>query len=480
MPFRDLSHFIETLEGKGLLKRIKLPVSQDLEITEINDRVVKSGGPALLFENVQGHSIPVAINLFGTNERVALGLEVESLEKLPDRLTEYIQFAMEPRVSFVDKLKTIPKLMEVAAFLPKHVTSGPCKDVILKGDQVDLTQFPILKCWPQDGGRFITYPLVFTHDPETGKRNCGVYRMQVYDKKTTAMHFHPHKDGARHLRKTSKRLNVAVAIGSDPAVCFGGVLPLPPDMDEILFAGLIRSEGVKMIKAETSDIEVPANAEIVLEGYIDTDERRVEGPFGDHTGYYSLADSFPVFHVECVTQRKNPIYHTIVVGPPFQEDDPLGYAIERLFLPLLKLQLPEVVDYHMPPEGVFHNMVIIAIKKQYPGHARKVMHSLWGTGQAMFSKCIVVVDHDVNVHDLKEVAWKALNHIDPERDIEFVHGPLDILDHASRLPGYGSKMGVDGTRKWKEEGFTREWPDEVKMSPEIRILVDKKWPELGL
>lgn len=480
MPYRDLGHFVETLESKGFLKRIKLPVSQDLEITEINDRVVKAGGPALLFENVQGHSIPVAINLFGTNERVALGLEVESLEKLPERLTEYIQFAMEPRVSFVDKLKTIPKLMEVAAFLPKPVTSGPCKDVILKGDQVDLSKYPILKCWPQDAGRFITYPLVFTHDPESGKRNCGVYRMQVYDRRTTAMHFHPHKDGARHLRKSNKRLQAAVAIGSDPAVCFGGILPLPPDMDELLFAGLIRREGVRMVKAETNDVLVPANAEIVLEGTIDVDERRVEGPFGDHTGYYSLADSFPVFHVDCVTQRKNPIYHTIVVGPPFQEDDPLGYAIERLFLPLLKLQLPEVVDYHMPPEGVFHNMVIIAIKKQYPGHARKVMHSLWGTGQAMFSKCIVVVDHDVDVHNIPEVAWKALNHIDPERDIEFVHGPLDILDHASRLPGYGSKMGVDATRKWKEEGFTREWPDEVTMSPEIKAIVDKKWKELGL
>jgi 4-hydroxy-3-polyprenylbenzoate decarboxylase len=480
MAYRDLRHFIDTLEGRGLLKRIRAPVSRDLEITEINDRTVKSGGPALLFENVEGHTIPVAINLFGTHERVALGLEVESLEKLPDRLTEFLQFAMEPKTGFLDKLKTIPKLVEVAGFLPKTVGDGPCKEVILQEDQVDLNRFPILKCWPQDGGRFITYPLVFTLDPETGKRNCGVYRMQQYDARTTAMHFHPHKDGARHLRRASRHLEVAVAIGSDPAVCFGGVLPLPPDMDEMLFAGLVGGEGVRMVKAETVNVEVPANAEIVLEGTVDTQERRIEGPFGDHTGFYSLADSFPVFHVRCVTLRKNPIYHTIVVGPPYQEDDPLGYAIERLFLPLLRLHLPEVVDYHMPPEGIFHNLVLVSIRKQYPGHARKVMHALWGMGQAMFSKVIVVLDHDVDVHDLREVAWKALNHIDPERDIEFAHGPMDILDHASRLPGYGSKMGVDATRKWKEEGFDRAWPDEIRMTPQIKEIVDRKWPELGL
>lgn len=463
-----------------MLARVKTPVSQDLEITEINDRVVKAGGPALLFENVRGHTIPVAINLFGTKERMALALEVESLEKLPERLTTFLDFALNPPGNFWEKLKSIPKLAGMAAFLPKTVGDGPCKEVILKGDEVDLNRYPILHCWPQDAGRFITYPLVFTRDPETGRRNCGCYRMQIFDKSTTAMHFHPHKDGARHLRKSRKPLPVAVAIGSDPSVCFAGTLPLPPDMDEILFAGLVRQDAVRMVKCETVDLEVPANAEIVLEGYLDPDERRIEGPFGDHTGYYSLADRFPVFHVTCVTQRKNPIYHTIVVGPPIQEDDWIGYAIERLFLPLLKLHLPEVVDYHMPFEGVFHNMLIISIRKQFPGHARKVMHALWGMGQAMFSKCIVVVDEDVDVHNPAEVAWKALNHIDPERDIEFVHGPLDILDHASRLPGYGSKMGVDATRKWKGEGFERPWPDEIRMSPEIRELVSRKWKEYGL
>ncbi|HLG41866.1 MAG TPA: menaquinone biosynthesis decarboxylase, partial [Planctomycetota bacterium] len=460
--------------------RIRIPVSQDLEITEINDRAVKSGGPALLFENVQGHTIPVAINLFGSNERMALALEAESVEKLPERLTTFIDFALNPPTNFWDKLKTIPKLAGMAAFLPKTVGDGACKEVIAKGGDVDLNRFPIIKCWPQDGGRFITFPLVFTRDPESGKRNVGCYRMQVFDKNTTAMHFHWHKDGARHFRKAKQRLPVAVAIGADPSLCFAGTLPLPPDMDEILFAGLIRQDAVRLVKCETVDLEVPANAEIVLEGYLDPDERRVEGPFGDHTGFYSLQDEFPVFHVTCVTQRKKPVYHTIVVGPPVQEDDFIGYAIERLFLPLLKLQLPEVVEYHMPFEGIFHNMLIVSIKKQYPGHARKVMHALWGLGQAAFSKCIVVVDDDVDVHDVGEVAWKALNHIDPERDIEFVHGPLDILDHAARLPGFGSKMGVDATRKWKSEGFLRPWPDEIRMSKEVRDLVDGKWKELGL
>jgi 4-hydroxy-3-polyprenylbenzoate decarboxylase len=480
VPYRDLSHFLETLDDKGLLTRVRAPVSHDLEIAEINDRVVKAAGPALLFENVTGHAIPVAINLFGTRERMALALEVESLEKLPGRLTTFLDFALNPPANFWEKLKSIPKLAGMAAFLPKNVADGPCKEMIYKGDDVDILRYPILRCWPQDAGRFITYPLVFTRDPETGRRNCGCYRMQLFDKSTTAMHFHPHKDGARHFRRSRERLPVAVAIGSDPSVCFAGTLPLPPDMDEILFAGLVRQEAVRMVKCETVDLEVPANAEIVLEGYLDPEERRVEGPFGDHTGYYSLADEFPVFHVTCVTQRRKPVYHTIVVGPPIQEDDWIGYAIERLFLPLLKLHLPEVVDYHMPFEGVFHNMLIVAIRKQYPGHARKVMHALWGMGQAMFSKCIVIVDEDVDVQKVGEVAWKALNHIDPERDIEFVHGPIDILDHASRLPGYGSKMGVDATRKWKGEGFERPWPDEIRMSPEIRELVSRKWKEYGL
>ena len=481
MPHRDLQEFIAALEKKNLLKRITTEVSQDLEIAEIADRTVKAGGPALLFENVKGHSMPVAINLFGTPERMALALDIETLDKLPDRLGQILALAMQPPTGgLLEKLKALPKLWEAASFLPKSVDGGMCKDVVLKGDKVDLEKFPVLKCWPQDAGRFITFPLVFTYDPETGKRNVGAYRMQVYDKRSTGMHFHWHKDGARHLNKAKAPLQVAVAIGADPAMCFAATLPLPPDVDEALFAGLIRQEGTKLTKCETADIEVPANAEIILEGTIDPQERRREGPFGDHTGYYSLDDDFPVFRVNAITHRAKPVYHTIIVGPPVQEDDIMGYAIERLMLPLLKLQIPEMVEYHMPYEGIFHNLMLISIKKQYPGHARKIMHTIWGLPQAMFTKCIIVVDEDVDVQNPSEVCWKALNHIDPERDIEFVMGPIDILDHASRLAGYGSHMGIDATKKWKSEGFTRRWPDEVKMSPEIKAIVDKKWKDLGI
>jgi 4-hydroxy-3-polyprenylbenzoate decarboxylase len=481
MPFRDLTHFIEALDQKGLLRRVKAEVSQDLEIAEIADRTVKNGGPGLLFENVRGHSTPVAINLFGSRERMALALDVDSLDKLPGRLGNLLALALNPPTGgFIEKIKALPRLMEAASFLPKSVGDGACKEIVLKGDQVDLEAFPVLKCWPQDGGRFITFPMVFTFDPETGKRNVGAYRMQVYDKRTTGMHFHWHKDGARHLRKSKAPLQCAVAIGSDPAMCFAATLPLPPDVDEVLFAGVIRQEGTRLVKCETLDIEVPANAEIVLEGTIDPEERRREGPFGDHTGYYSLEDDFPVFRVQAITRRAKPVYHTIIVGPPVQEDDFMGAAIERLMLPLMKLQLPELVDYHLPFEGIFHNLMIVSIRKQYPGHARKVMHTVWGLPQAMFTKCIIVVDHDVDVHDVREVCWKALNHIDPERDIEFVMGPIDILDHASRLPGYGSHMGIDATTKLADEGFTRPWPGEIRMSPEIRAIVDGKWKQLGI
>lgn len=481
MPFRDLQHFIEALDQRGMLKRIKTEVSRDLEIAEITDRVSKAGGPGLLFENVQGHSMPVGINLFGSKERMALALDVENLDKLTERLGSILALAMNPPGGgFLDKLKTLPKLMELASFMPKTVSGGQCKDVILKGEQATLDRFPILKCWPQDGGRFITFPLVFTYDPETGKRNVGAYRMQVYDGRTTGMHFHWHKDGARHLRKSKTPLQVAVAIGSDPALCFAATLPLPPDVDECLFAGLVRQESTKLVRAETVEIDVPANAEIVLEGTVDPVERRREGPFGDHTGYYSLDDEFPVFRINCITHRAKPVYHTTIVGTPPQEDGYIGYAIERLMQPLMKMTIPELVDYHLPIEGVFHNLMIVSIRKTFPGHARKVMHTIWGLGQAMFTKCIVVVDEDVNVHDYREVAWKALNHIDPQRDIEFSLGPIDILDHASRLMGYGSHMGIDATTKTAGEGFTRRWPDVITMSPEIKALVDRKWKDLGL
>jgi len=481
MPSRDLRDFIAALEEHGELARIALEVDPILEMTEFADRAVKQGGPALLFENPRGSRVPVLINAFASLRRMELALEVSSLEEIAGRLSELL--ALEAPQGILGKLKMLPRLAEVGSFFPRTVSGGPCKEVIRR-DDFSLLDFPILKCWPQDGGRFITLPLVFTKNPETGKRNCGMYRMQVFDERTTGMHWQTHKHGAEHYRRLAalggRRMDLAVAIGADPATMFSAVLPLPPDFDEMIFSGFLRGAPVEMVKCETSELEVPAHAEIVLEGYVEMGELRREGPFGDHTGFYSLEDDYPVFHLTCITHRQDPIYAATVVGPPPMEDFYLGKAIERIFLPLMKLQLPEIRDVSMPPEGVFHNLVLVAIRKSYPGHARKVMHALWGMGQAMFTKCIVVVDEDVDVQNVREVAWKALNHIDPERDIEFSFGPADSLDHASRLPNYGSKMGVDATRKWPEEGFTRPWPEVIRMSPEVRRRVDELWKLAGL
>jgi len=383
----------------------------------------------------------------------------------------------------IGKLKMLPKLAEMSAFFPKVVSGGPVKEVV-KRDGFSLFDYPILKCWPQDAGRFITLPLVFTRNPDSGKRNCGMYRMQVFDERTTGMHWQTHKQGAEHYRRLkaagAQRMDVAVAIGSDPATMYSAILPLPPDLDEMMIAGFLRGKPVEMVKCETSDLEVPANAEIVLEGYVEPGELRTEGPFGDHTGFYSLDDQYPVFHVTCITERRNPIYAATVVGPPPMEDYYMGKAIERIFLPLMRLQLPEVRDISMPAEGVFHNLILVSIRKSYPLHARKVMHAIWGLGQAMFSKCIVVVDEDVDVQNASETAWKALNNIDPQRDVEFVMGPVDSLDHASRLPDFGSKMGIDATRKWPGEGFVRPWPDVIRMSAEVKSRVDLLWKQAGL
>ncbi len=481
MAYTDLREFISALEKQGELKRIPFEVDPVLEITEFADRSVKRGGPALLFEKPKGSSIPVLINAFASTRKMEIALEVSSVEEIAGRISEFLEMRMPE--GLIGKLKMLPKLSEMGSFFPKTVGSGPCKQVIRRGD-FSLSEYPILQCWPQDGGRFITLPLVFTRNPDTGKRNCGMYRMQVYDDRTTGMHWQTHKQGAEHYRRLQasgvKRMDVAVAIGSDPATMYSAILPLPPDLDEMMIAGFLRGKPVEMVKCETCDLEVPANAEIVLEGYVELGELREEGPFGDHTGYYSLEDQYPVFHVTCITQRKDPIYATTIVGPPPMEDYFMGKAIERIFLPLMRLQLPEVRDISMPAEGVFHNLILVAIRKSYPLHARKVMHAIWGLGQAMFSKCIVVVDEDVDVQNVSEVAWRALNNIDPQRDIEFVMGPVDSLDHASRLANFGSKMGIDATRKWPEEGFTRPWPGVIEMSPEIKRRVDDLWKEAGL
>jgi 4-hydroxy-3-polyprenylbenzoate decarboxylase len=482
MAYNDLRDFIHALEKQGELKRIPFEVDPILEIAEFADRSVKAQGPALLFEKPKGSPIPVLINAFASMRRMELALKVDSVDTIAARISEYLEMRMPE--GLIGKLKMLPKLAEMGSFFPQRVSSGPCKEVVRKQD-FSLSDYPILQCWPQDGGRYITLPMVFSRNPDTGKRNCGCYRMQIYDDRTAGMHWQTHKQGAEHYRRVAKtgartRMDVAVAIGADPATMYSAILPLPPDLDEMMISGFIRGKPVEMVQCETSDLEVPANSEIVLEGYVEIGELRSEGPFGDHTGFYSLADDYPVFHVNCVTQRKHPIYATTIVGPPPMEDYYMGKAIERIFLPLMRLQLPEVRDICMPAEGIFHNLILVAIRKSYPGHARKVMHAIWGTGQAMFSKCIVVVDEEVDVQNVREVAWKALNNIDPQRDIEFVLGPVDSLDHASRLVNFGSKMGVDATRKWPGEGFTRPWPDVIRMSPEVKSRVDELWKKAGL
>jgi 4-hydroxy-3-polyprenylbenzoate decarboxylase len=482
MAYSDLREFIKALEKAGELKRVRVEVDPVLEIAEFADRSVKSSGPALLFEKPKGSTVPVLINAFASERRMRIALEVDSIDSIAGRIAEYLEMRMPE--GLLGKLKMLPKLAEMGSYFPRMAAKGACQEVV-KREDFSLFDFPILQCWPGDGGRYITLPMVFSRNPDTGKRNCGCYRIQIYDERTTGMHWQTHKQGAEHYRRRlregkSPRMDVAVAIGADPATMYSAILPLPPDLDEMMIAGFLRKEPVEMVKCQTVDLEVPANAEIVLEGYVQLGELRTEGPFGDHTGFYSLADEYPVFHVTCVTHRKDPIYATTIVGPPPMEDYYMGKAIERIFLPLMRLNLPEVRDICMPPEGIFHNLIIVAIRKSYPGQARKVMHGIWGTGQAMFSKCILVVDEDVDVQNLSEVAWKALNNIDPERDIEFVHGPVDSLDHASRLPNFGSKMGIDATRKWPQEGFSRPWPEVIRMTPEVQRRVDELWKKAGL
>jgi len=478
----DVGDFIRALERAGELQRIPFEVDPYLEITEFADRSVKRNGPALLFEKPKGSDVPLLINAFASMRRLEIALGVDNIEDIAARIAGYLQ--MQKPEGLVDKLKMLPKLAEMNAAFPKTVKDGPCKEVIRRSD-FSLDEFPILHCWPHDGGRFITFPLVFTKNPETGKRNVGMYRMQAYDERTTGMHWQTQKHGAEHFRRARAknpegRIPVSVAIGADPATALSGMLPIPPDLDEMMFAGFLRREPVEMVPCETNDLEVPANAEIILEGYVNLNEMRTEGPFGDHTGFYSLEGEYPVFHVECVTHKKDPLYLTTVVGPPPQEDYYMGYAVERVFLPVMKMQYPEITDVAMPAEGIFHNLMIVAIRKSYPGHARKIMNAIWSLGQAMFTKVIVVVDHDVDIHNYSEVVWKALCALDPERDVQFSLGPVDTLDHAQRMQDYGSKMGIDATRKWDTEGFTRPWPDEIKMDEATRARIATLWKSLQL
>lgn len=485
MAFYDLREFINALESRGMLKRIKTPVDCNLEITEITDRVSKMEGKknvALLFENVKGYDMPVLMNAFGSMERLALAFGVNDIEEIPNELREILRLPYISLQNKMDLIHIIPTAKRAINF-PKYVKKAPCQEVVIT-DNPTLDKFPILKCWPQDGGPFITLPLVFTRNPKTGKRNVGMHRLQKYDGQTTGMHWHLHKDGASNYRAYQEmgkdKIEVAVAIGTDPVITYAATAPLPRDIDEMVFAGFLRKKSVEMVKCKTVDVEVPACSEIVLEGYVNIGETRREGPFGDHTGYYSLADDYPVFHITCITHRKNPIYSATIVGKPPMEDCFLAKATERIFLPLLQQTLPEIRDINFPLEGVFHDCVMVSIKKTYPQQAKKVMHAIWGMGQMMFTKMIIVVDEHVDVQKEKEVWWRVFNNIDAKHDIVMVEGPLDALDHSSPMAKWGTKIGIDATKTWPEEGHTREWPDEINMSDDIKKLVDAKWQELGL
>jgi 4-hydroxy-3-polyprenylbenzoate decarboxylase len=533
LAYKDLREWIAALDRAGELTTISQPFSPYLEMSEIADRAAKlkgdpnskpargPGGPALLFENVTGHAgARVLMNQFGSERRMKLALNVDSLDEIAQRIRTLLH--PPTPISFLDKLKLLPTLAEVGSFFPKVIprADAACKQVILKGDAVDLTKLPVLTTWPQDGGPFMTLPCVITRDPKSNKRNVGMYRMQVYDRNSTGMHWQRQKNAAEQLRDRLRatasdqaaavnlmaataggtssapaethlnqttitkilndRMEVAVAIGTDPATTFSAIVPAPPDIEEYLIAGFLRQSPVELVKAETVDLEVPAHAEYILEGFVNLAELRGEGPFGDHTGFYTMQDHYPVFHVTCITHRKKPIYAATVVGKPPMEDAWMGKAVERIFLPLMQLTLPEIVDVNLPAAAVFHNLMIVSIRKSYAGHARKVMNGIWAMGQAMFTKCIIVVDEDCDVQDLAEVSLRTANNIDPERDIQFTLGPVDTLDHASRLPNFGSKMGIDATRKWPAEGFTRPWPPMLKMAPDVSARIDKLWSKLNI
>ena len=477
MAFKNFQVFIHHLDKHGELARIKTEVATDLEISEITDRVSKKYGKALFFENVKGSSFPVVTNAFGSFKRIEM-----AFGRSADELAKKIEELFKPQVpeGIASKIKLIPKLIELAKTPPKMVTSAPCQEVV--HSDPDLSIIPVIKCWPGDGGKFITLPMVITKSIEDSTRNMGMYRIQIYDKNTTGMHWHIHKDGANHFfqyLQANKRMETAIAIGGDPATIYSSTAPLPPGIDEFLLAGFLREKAIDIVKCKTVNIEVPAEAEFIIEGYIDPNERKPEGPFGDHTGFYSLVDEYPVFHVTCITHRKNAVYPTTVVGPPPMEDCYLAKVTERIFLPLIKMVVPEIIDMNLPMEGVFHNCAIISIKKSYPLQAQKVMHALWGMGQMMNTKIIIVMDSDVDVQDLKKVAWKAFSNIDPKRDLTITSGPLDVLDHSSPYPLHGSKLGIDATRKIKGE-TERPWPDEIKMSEEIINLVNSKWKDYGI
>ncbi|MCX7678615.1 MAG: menaquinone biosynthesis decarboxylase [Spirochaetes bacterium] len=479
MPFKNLQEFIAHLEAHGELKRIRVEVDPVLEITEIVDRICKGNGPALLFENVKGFRFPILINAFGSYRRMQMALNCSSFDEIAAKIESLLK--IRPPSSISEKIKLLFTLKELASFVPKKVTHAACQEwVVTEGALLDL--LPIMTCWPKDAGPFITLPVVITKDPQSGMQNAGMYRMQKFSNTETGMHWQYNKDGARHYRKYSemaKRMEVAVALGGCPAVTYAATAPLPPDADEFLFAGFLEGRPIEVVKAKTVDLYVPAESDFIIEGYIDPNEKRIEGPFGDHTGFYSPADEYPVFHVTCITGRKNAVYPSTIVGKPPMEDCYMAKATERIFLPFIKLLVNEIVDIELPIEGVFHNCALVSIDKRFPGQAKKVIHALWGLGQMSSTKFIAVFDKDVNLRDYSSVVWKLLNNVDPRRDLLISEGPLDALDHSAPYANFGGKMGIDATRKTKEEGMGREWPDEIEMSDDIKDFVTQRWKEYG-
>jgi 4-hydroxy-3-polyprenylbenzoate decarboxylase len=476
-PPGDLREWISLLEREGELVRVSAEVDPHLEVTEIVDRVVKAAGPALLFENPKGSTHPLLINQFGTERRMCLAFDAESLDEVGRRLGDVLE--MQPPQGLAEKVRGLKKLKSIADSQPKTVRGGSAQEVVLTGDDVDLSTLPIQTCWPADAAPFITLPAVITKDPRTGTRNVGMYRMQVLDEHSTAMHWQIHKDGRADYLLADGKLEVAVALGLDPVTAYAASAPLPKHVDEFMLAGFLKGEAVELVRAKTVDLEVPANAEIVLEGYIAKDDLTIEGPFGDHTGYYSPAEPFPVFQVTAITKRRDAIYPSIVVGKPPAEDAWLGKATERIFLPAIRMSVPEIVDYDLPVAGAFHNCCLVSIRKSYPGHAQKVMHAIWGLGLLSLTKAVVVVDEWVDVHDYEEVFFRVGANVDPKRDVLISEGPLDHLDHAPSLQFYGGKLGIDATHKGPEEG-ARPWPEEILMSEEVQRLVDERWSEYGL
>ena len=469
MTFHDLSEFLSRLEESQDLVRVTRPVSRDLEITEITQRTLKADGPALLFENVKGATMPVVTNLLGSPRRIALALEAPTLDAVAERIEKLVH--LRPPAGLIGAMKdlsgTIDVLSTLRSLAPKRVRSGPCQEV--EESDVNLDRIPILKCWPKDGGRTVTFPVVITCDPDTKEQHTGIYRLQQYGPDTLGLHVQVHRIGANNYRKWAARgekMPIAAVIGADPVTVFSGLAPVPEGISNFVFAGFLRSEPVELVPAKTVPLEVPAQAEIVLEGYVDPSERKVEGPFGDHTGYYSAPEPFPVIHVTRVTHRAKPVYLTTVTGKPPTEDAVLGKAVERIFLPVVRLVLPELVDMNLPVPGLFINVGVVSIKKSFPDHPRKVMHALWGLGQMMFVRYLIVVDDDVNVHDLSEVLYRVGLQADPARDLELSQGPVDQLSISNAVPNIGGKVGIDATRKRPEDGFPRPWPEEIRSDPE--------------